>query len=330
MNFFTRAKQWQRNRRASRHAPTAIISPSAGASFLTLPTEIRLSIFEHFFDDQKPITLFNGSDTIVLVNSAQRDPTEVRNKSNRSNRTDLLRVCRQIHDEAEDAFFDCTLFGVIASPYQEPPKIHYGVEGPKALPYGCVPLSTLRRVRRLLFVMHLRGPAYTQVGYRVGDIRYLQALTALKEIRIVLTASNVAVESFHMAPIRAIMESVPFSTCVRIGPQSLEFSKDDGSDTHEEGADSSSKSAASGRSNVGSALHAHVQKYVNTISERRGVLSGSIVDHSFCSFQNCTEGKSCANSELETPPPKKQKAVSRLLHALAMKEPDSAWSSRRT
>jgi hypothetical protein len=332
MDFFTRARHWHRDRRESGQSSTAIASsPAAGASLLTLPTEIRLSIFEHVFDNQKPITLFNGSDTIVLVNSAQTDTAEAKNKSNRSNRTDLLRVCRQIHDEAEDAFFDRTLFGIIASPYQEPAKVSYGVEGPKPLPFGCVPVSTLHRVRRLLFVMHLRGPAYARVGYRVGDLRYLQAMTALKEIRIVLTAAtNVSLGALHMAPIRAIIESVPFSTRVRIGPQSLQCSKDDESERVEESGDSSRQTAASRRIEEGRTLYASVRELVNTFSERLGVLSASTVDHSLCSFHNCVEGKSCVNSEMETPPPKKQKAVSRVLHALVPKGgADSVWPLRR-
>jgi hypothetical protein len=332
MAFFSRARYWQRNRRASRHPSTAITSPpSSGASLLTLPTEIRLSIFEHVFDNQKPITLFNGSDAIVLVNSAQRDPKETTNRPNRRNRTDLLRVCRQIHNEAEDVFFDRTLFGIIASPYQEPARVSHGVEVHKALPPGCIPASTLRRIRRVLFVMQLRGWTYAKVGYRVGDLRYLQAMTALREIRIVLTApSNVSVGAFNMAPIRAIMENVPISVRVRIGPQSLESSKDDESETHEEGVDSSSQTAASKRVNVGRELYAYVQKHVNTLGERRGVLSGSTVDHSLCSFQNCVEGKSCVNSEMKTPPPKKQKAVARFLNALTPKEgPNAALPLRR-
>jgi hypothetical protein len=331
MAFFSRARYRQRNGRASRHSSTAIASPpSPAASLLTLPTEIRLNIFEHVFDNQKPITLFNGSDAIVLVNSAQRDPKETANRSNRRNRTDLLRVCRQIHHEAEDVFFDRTLFGIIASPYQEPARISHGIDVHKALPYGCIPTSTLRRIKKFLFVMHLRGWTYAQVGYRVGDLRYLQAMTALREIRIVLTApSNVSLGAFNMAPIRGIIESVPFSVRVRIGPQSLESSKDDESETHE-GVDSSSQTAASKRVNVGRELYAYVQKHVNTLGERRGVLSGSTVDHSLCSFQNCVEGKICTNSEMKTPPPKKQKAVARFLNALIPKEgPNAALPLRR-
>ena len=287
---------------------------------MSLPTELRLKIFESIFDNLTPITLFKGSDTIVLVNSAQTEPRDLGNKSIHHNATEILKVSRQFHDEAEDVFYNRTLFGIIASPYQEPAKLTYGVEGLKPMPNDHIPVRVLRKIKRLLFVMHLRGPAYTRHGYRVADLRYLQAMENLKEIRIVFTnPKDLSYSHDHAAPIQAIVESVPPSARVRFGPNAPRSQNDNDCENVEHYPGSPGQNLAMASNDGRSVLYTRVEEHISKIDERRGVLSGSKVDHSLCTYKNCIEGKRCVNSEMETPPPKKQKALSKVLDVLAMK-----------
>ena len=283
---------------------------------MSLPTELRLKIFEHLFDNRTPITLFRGSDTIVLVNSAQTEPPDPTNKSRHYGVIEVLKVSRQIHDEAEEAFYNHTLFGIIASPYQVPAKVSPGIEGLRSMPSGHIPLRILRRVRKLLFVMHLRGSAYIRYGYRVGDLRYLQAMENLRDIRIVFTSPKSL--SHSMAPIQAIVENVPPSARIRFGPYTPRPLTNNAFERLELYPGSPIRTAAINGDDAWKSLYVLVGEYASKIHERRGILSGSEFDHSFCCYKDCVEGKGCVNSELETPPPKKQKALSKLLDALAM------------
>lgn len=280
-----------------------------------LPTELRLKIFAHFFDNRTPVTLFNGSDVIVLVNSTDGENS---NAKKAAKATDLLRVCRQIHDEAEDAFFNRTLFGIIASPYQQPSRVSHGVEGIRSMPNAFIPMSTLQRVRRVLLVMSLRGSAYARYGYRVGDLRWLQAMTNLRDVRLVFAAPiNLSLNDAHMAPIRAIVESVPSMARIQFGPQCQPSSKDKGTKEHEKNNGQSGQTANLGESDSRREMYVFIRRYKETINDRKGILSGSTSDHGGCAFQKCAEGKDCANSTMETLPPKKIKVISRFLHALA-------------
>ena len=117
MDFRASAKSWQRHLRGSRESATKIEPLTATASLMNLPTELRVQVFEYVFDNRRPITLFHGSNIIVLVNSSGEENIDGKagNKP-----TALLRVCRQIYTEAIDVFFNRTLFGIIASPYEQP------------------------------------------------------------------------------------------------------------------------------------------------------------------------------------------------------------------
>lgn len=69
--------------------------PSTPFHFLNLPSEIRIKIYEHFFDDN------NAEDVIDLgPDNYKRYHGKLR----------LMRVCRQVHDEATHVFYSTRTF----------------------------------------------------------------------------------------------------------------------------------------------------------------------------------------------------------------------------
>jgi hypothetical protein len=115
------------------------------------------------------------------------------------------------------------------------------------------------------------------------------------------------------------VESVPPSARVRFGPNAPRSLNDKDCENVERYPGSLGQTAATTNNDSRSVLYARAEEHTGKIDERRGVLSGSKVDHSLCFYKNCIEGKGCVNSEMETPPPKKQKPLSKFLDALAMK-----------
>ena len=210
-------------------------------------------------------------------------------------------------------------------------RISDGVQRMRQLPHGRISTPTLQRVRRLLLVMSLRGNAYEAYGYRVGDLTWLQTMTSLKEIRVVfILQDSFKFNSEHMAPIRAIAESVPRGTRILFGPQSRP-EEDDVENSDETVAELSVPTLAITMTTncVASrkSMYVKFEQHLNGITERRGVLSASATDHSRCSFENCVDGAGCVNSTMRTSPLKKQGRVSKILRALAPRAESS--SSRR-
>lgn len=198
----------------------------------------------------------------------------------------------------------------------------------RSLPNGSISAPTLQQVRRLLLVMSLRGNAYEAYGYRVGNLTWLQAMTNLKEIRIVFTLQdNFKFSNRQMAPVRAIAESVPGAARILFGPQSRP--EEDDIEKSKVNADLPGPiqpmNSVTGRKLV----YAMAQRHLSTMIEPRGVLSGNLNDHSRCFFETCVDGAGCVNSTMKTLPLKKHGPVSKILHALAPRgEASSSWRFR--
>ena len=230
------------------------------------------------------------------------------------NRSALFSVCRQIRKESQSAFCHRTPFVIAASLYQ------YNVQDSRSqdlrpMAQSAIPQPFLARISRLVLITSLRPDSDRQLGYRMSDLRYLQAMTSLRHLTLVLTNPQIAAsETFKSGneaatPIYAVMESIPTDAVVSFGP------KDENEATRLDAYENGGSLVYRRTEHINvdpSAIekgYANLELQSEKLIGRKGLLSGSPINHELCAFQSCVEDKACANSRLNTAPPQVPQAL---------------------
>ena len=201
----------------------------------------------------------------------------------------LMEVCRSMRGEVIDACFRDDTFVLEASLYKEESG------GLLVLPtQKLVPSAWIKKLL-IITVLELDGRQKW-----ITDLRPLQQMTNLVEVRILLTirrrSKSPSKASQEMIakrrrldhPVAAIVECVPKSAKVYIGCDETLQKELQGSfgDTlgylfeHDEAE----------------AMDTVKSDMLNTFQRSQGQLSGSIIDHSKCSHAGCVEDLDCVNS----------------------------------
>ena len=302
-----------RTRKRHAKAPISMMEPASSptgsrAALLGLPAELRLSIYQHVFETSSPIFLYMFTGDLIAdteVKDHFRSAAPSRYYQRFRGPFGLLSVCQQMRKEAEEVFYDLTLF-VIGSPIQRllvRRDSYY--KGADPMPNGIVPVLILRRIRHLLLITDLRGRPQSQPRFRVGDLRFLQSMTSLRDFRLVFTNPAAFFDYYYNdpLPVRTVVESIPARTHIKLGCEPNTSC----SEPYEEPRDAIFD-LVTYRGVVPNELvingYARVREAIDKLAQRQGILSGSRVDHSFFANERCREGKDCTNSRIEKPRPR--------------------------
>ena len=209
------------------------------------------------------------------------------------NSISLLWVCRQIRNEAQDIFYDSTLFRIGAPLPRFLNLRHPRDKTLKPMNNYIFPDFRLRLIRKLRIVIDLQNRRCGQILGRVTDLRYLQAMIGFTEVTIIFQdlyrycELSWSLSDGHTTPVRALIESIPSTANVKFGVNIT--------------------------SNPGQAYltlgrlylnHVPGGDYVRRIAEKQGKLSESIVSHTRCPYGACLDGRRCVNSHERGPPRK--------------------------
>jgi hypothetical protein len=201
------------------------IPPADGSSpFLTIPTELRLNIYKYLTVADEA----NNQDTVFTPHSfVERQRTKTSStryayvyrspgRMTKSNAVSkemiiLLHVCHQMREELLDSCFDDRVFILEASLYCE------DAAGLRMLPSALMPSAW---VRYLLILTAVELDGWPK---GLADLRPLQQMTNLKEVRIVFTArkrckghSNSPPGLREDHPIKAIVQCIPRTAKVQL------------------------------------------------------------------------------------------------------------------
>ena len=155
-------------------------------------------------------------------------------------------------------------------------------------------LGSTALIRRLLLITVIEMDGQTK---GIADLRPLQRMTNLRELRILFTTRKFGQEvvDFHDradSVFKAIIECIPGNAIVH-------YDIDDPQDEHRERRTPIPQRSGSEYENIGYArwvLDA-VKEDMPALEQRKGKLSGSEVNHAMCSFGHCLEGLGCVNSQ---------------------------------
>lgn len=286
---------------------------------MSLPAELRLAILELVLEGERTIVLHIGTPNInrnELCTTLR--PHMAPHASEFRTFLPRLSFCRQARIDAQKVFFDNTLLILAVSLYHHVSTNPYD-DSMKPLPNEMVPSTVLDHTKHLALVTELRRSSWKRHGFRAADLRYLQAMTQLKTLRLVFrnpfafgSASDESRERCSV-PLRSVVESIPIATQILLDfPESSRVTQTDDKDLLQDKDESDTgqleEPLAASETMPIAEVYAKVDAQMRELQSRRGVLSGSTMNHSSC-YQRCEENKDCVNSTLSTPPPKKPGAL---------------------
>ena len=307
MELLQRLRRQQRRRKSSK-IKEASIEPyvPTRTSLLGLPLELRLAIFEYTLANTRPVVTYFGphGDRHGQLEKACR-------AFSRWSRHDrpiyLLGVCHQFRQDTLKIYRERCLFVLATSVFEFVDQN----ESLRPVEEALSPPWALDRVRQLVLITSRLGPAWAECGFRISDLRCLQSMTSLRKLTIMFSMpGGIDIDASpegYKAPVRAAVESIPLEARVHLaGPPSSNDKEDrDLLDTLYRAV-----------SNTKQLYHEAVrqecgngQSFADSIRHRQGLLSGSTVDHSFCAFQQCQDGRGCMNSEVELSSRKEPKGL---------------------
>ena len=264
------------------------IPPSSGSTpFLALPTELRLQIYGYLTENDKvSLKDFHRSFDLPSHNSVAyaylwRSPGRVTKPNAISKQViKLFRICHLMRVELIDACFNDRTFVLEASLYKQ------DVGGLYVLPSSIGPTAWVKKLL-IMTVVEFDGKVKG-----VADLRPLQQMVNLKELRIVFSARAYSLGGQKADVLcrpdgifKAILECVPTETIVHFETDK-KYARGCGRLQSMDHTDSTLES---------------VMENQFQLSENKGHLSGSTVDHSLCGYLDCLESLSCVNSHVQLP-----------------------------
>lgn len=267
------------------------------APFLSLPTELRLQIYDYLTDhDTVHLHDLQSTFDMPLIPSSPyaylyRSPGRITKPNGISKQIiHLFHVCHQMRVELMDACFSDKTFVLEASLYQR------DAAGLCVLPPNLGPTAWVKRL--LLFtVVEIDG-----MLKGIADLRPLQQMTNLRELHIVFSVRKKS-KSNLSAPItvhrldnifKAVLECVPEQTAVH-------FKQDDTFLLqYPFKLDTKAHDLFEDKNDTDPTL-ATVVDDPKELGEIKGRLSGSEINHTLCQYLDCLEGLGCVNSQLQLP-----------------------------
>ena len=284
-----------------RHFPQPQGDPSkpakdGSAPFLSLPTELRLQIYAYLTNNdidyvhqlERAFDVATSAGQSITFAYLYRSPGRLSKPHSISSEViNLFHVCHTMREELIDACFSDRTFILEASLYRR------DAGGLFVLPPNPGPVSW---IKKLVLLTVVEGDGLAK---GIGDLRPLQQMTNLKELSIVFSMVNTKIKYHEYIDrpdnvLKAIQECIPSDTKVSYDPKSATVQQ----------LFTQFKNMTWEKSFETRSFRASAQ--INTLIEdlaasehRKGILSGSLVNHGLCEYGICLEDAGCVNSHCD-------------------------------